>query len=172
MLKQIMRKFKQKRDPIGFARSQGVTVGEHCRLLSFGFGTEPWLITLGDHVLISGNVSFLTHDGSTWVFREQENYKNVVKYGAINIGDNCFVGYGSIILPNVTIGENSIVDAGSVVTKDVPSGSVVAGVPAKIVCTTEEYAEKCKRNTPPYDVDAYKTDKRSEVLKMLGLDKK
>ena len=57
------------------------------------------------------------------------------------------------------------------VTKDVPPGSVVAGVPARVICTTEEYADKCLKNTPEYDVEAYKKDQKSEVLKMLGRNK-
>ena len=50
-----------------------------------------------------------------------------------HIGKNCFIGGQSIILPGVRIGDGSIVGAGSVVTKDVPSGSAVAGNPARIV---------------------------------------
>ena len=53
--------------------------------------------------------------------------------GKIDIRDNVFVGFGAIILPNVTIGPNAIVSAGSVVRSDVAEGDVVAGVPAKRV---------------------------------------
>ena len=171
IIKKLIKRYKQSRDPIAYARSIGVTVGEGCELLSSNFGTEPWLITIGDHVLISGNVTFLTHDGSVWVFMDRPKYRHVVKYGAITIGNNCFIGNRATILPGVTIGDDSIVGAGSMVTKDVPPGSVVAGVPARVICTTEEYAEKCLRNTPEYDVEAYKKDQKSEVLKMLGINK-
>ena len=171
MIQKLIKRYKQWKDPIAYARSIGVSVGVGCRLLSFNFGTEPWLITIKDHVLVSGNVTFLTHDGSTWVFRELPKYHNVVKYGAITVGNNCFIGNGATILPGVTVGDNSIVGAGSVVTKDIPSGSVAAGVPARVICTTEEYAEKCLRNTPEYDVEAYKKDQKSEVLRMLGISK-
>lgn len=140
IVKKIVTRYKKAKDPVAYARSIGVTVGEGCRLLSSNWGTEPWLISLGKRVCISGNVTFLTHDGSIWVFRNQPKYKDVLKYGAISIGDNCFIGYNATILPGVTIGANSIVGTGSVVTKDVPPNSVVAGVPAKVICTTEEYA--------------------------------
>ena len=172
LMKKVKRRIMMSRDPVAYAKSIGVNVlGDRNKFLSCDFGTEPWLVTIGSHVLISGNVTFLTHDGSVWCFREEERYKNILKYGAIKIEDNCFIGNGSTIMPGVTIGKNSIVGAGAVVTKGVPEGSVVVGVPARVICKSEDYAEKLLRNTPDYDVEAYKKDQKSEVIKMLGLNK-
>ena len=64
--------------------------------------------------------------------------------GAVKIGNNVFIGYGAIILPGVNIGNDVVIGAGSVVSKDVPSGSIVAGVPAKVIKTTEEFIESIK----------------------------
>lgn len=154
--------------PIPFARKLGVTVGESCKFNGHpSFGSEPYLITIGNHVELSGRIEFITHDGATWVFREKERYKDVIKYGKITIGDNCFIGAQTMILPGVTIGKDSIIGAGSLVTKDVPSGVVVAGRPAKYICTTEEYAEKCLANTPEYDLKRYNEDKKEELLRIL-----
>ena len=50
-------------------------------------------------------------DGATWCFRNEPAYKDVIKYGKISIGDNCFIGANVTILPGVTIGPNSIVGA-------------------------------------------------------------
>lgn len=136
---------------------------------SHNWGSEPWLIKIGSHVRITADVQFITHDGGTWVFRDQEKYKDVIKYGAIVIKDNCFIGLGSIIMPGVTIGPNSVVGAGSVITKDVPEGTVYAGNPAKFICRTEEYAEKCYGNMPHYDIKAYHKNIEKEVLRALGL---
>jgi maltose O-acetyltransferase len=62
----------------------------------------------------------------------------------ITIGDNVFIGWGSIILPGVTIGSNVVVAAGSIVTRDIPDNCVVAGNPAKKIKNIESYIEKYK----------------------------
>lgn len=107
-------------------------------------------------------------DGATWCFRDEPAYKDVIKYGKISIGDNCFIGANVTILPGVTIGPNSIVGAGSVVTKNVEPDSVYAGVPARRICSLREYADKCLENTPAYNKEAYCRDKKKEVLRILN----
>lgn len=69
-----------------------------------------------------------------------------------------------MILPNVKIGDNSIVAAGAVVSKNIPSGEVWGGVPAKFILTTAAYAEKCFVNTPPYDYVNYQSNFKEEVI--------
>lgn len=65
--------------------------------------------------------------------------------GEIRIGDNCFIGAGVIILPGCSIAANTIVGAGSVVTNSVDrEGLVIAGNPARVVCTVQDYYEKNK----------------------------
>ncbi len=130
------------------------------------FGSEPYLVSIASRVYIAGNVSFITHDGGTILFRHKEGYKDVVKYGRITIHENVLVGYGSIILAGVTIGENSIVAAGSVVSSDVPPNSIVRGNPAKVVARLEDYMKYCLENTPEYNREDYKTNKREVLLKI------
>ena len=155
-------------NPIQYARKIGVLVGEDCRFISMpDFGSEPYLIEIGNHVTISADVAMITHDGGTWCVRNKEKYKGIFKYGKIIVKDNCFIGMRSIIMPGVTIGKNSIVAAGAIVTKDVPENSVVAGVPAKVIKNTMDYADDIFNNMPQYNSDNYKINKKEELLKIL-----
>jgi acetyltransferase-like isoleucine patch superfamily enzyme len=149
-------------------RRQGLNMSPDCRFMGFpSFGSEPWLITIGPHVTIAPGVTFITHDGGTWVFREQERYSRVIKYGRIIVHRNCFIGDGATLMPGISIGPDAVVAAGAVVTRSVPPGTVVAGVPARVVCTVFDYAERCLTRTPEYDVEAYLKDKRREVLRVI-----
>lgn len=121
-------------------REMGVRIGERCRIYTANFGSEPWLIRIGNHVCISNDVTFVNHN-LNWPF--QDKYDSLTGFGKIEIHDNCQIGVGVLILPNVTIGPNSVVGAGSVVTKDVPPNTVAAGNPARPICTLEEYEKKC-----------------------------
>ena len=150
------------------AVKDGMKVGKGVSVMKgVSFGSEPYLITLDNEVRISTNVSFITHDGGTWAFRDRPEYAEVIKYGRINVGERTFIGSGSIIMPGVTIGKRCVIGAGSVVTKNIPDGSVVAGVPARVIMTTEEYAQRCKASLKDYDIEAYKKDKKTYLLKWL-----
>lgn len=158
---------KIRNNPTAYAKEIGVNISDDCRIIEWpNWGSEPYLITIGKHVTISYECAFLTHDGGTWVFREEEKYKNVIKYGKINIGNNCFIGARTTIMPNVTIGDNCVIGACSLVNKSIPSGEVWAGVPAKFICKTEEYANKCLENTPDYDRTNLLNNKKDELLKL------
>lgn len=122
------------------ARALGVKVGKNCRLFSSNFGSEGYLIEIGDHVTITDGVQFITHDGGIWVFRHQDPEADV--FGKIVIGNNVFIGINTIILPGVRLGDNTVVGAGSVVTKSFAGNQVIAGNPARIICTLDEYRQK------------------------------
>lgn len=168
-MKSLIRKLLNLRGELRLKRAlaDGMTMGTGCRILApVYFGTEPWLISIGNDVSISANTEFTTHDGGTWAFRRRPGFEDVVKYGRITIKDNVMIGISVIIMPGVTIGPNAVVGAGSVVTKDVPPGVVVAGNPARVICTVDEYAQKCKERMRPYDVEAYKRDRKAETLRV------
>ncbi len=132
------------------AITRGMKVGKNCQFISPGpnFGSEPYLITIGDNTTVSFDVAFVTHDAGTRVLRnlapQGSKEKQTVIYGEIKIGNNCFIGCRSTILPGVEIGDNSIIGAGSVVNRNIPANSVAAGVPCKVICSLEEYKEKHK----------------------------
>ncbi len=132
------------RDSVKYARSIGVKVGKGCRLIATDFGSEPYLITIGDHVSIT-NSSFITHDGGVWVFRNEFPEIDIVK--PITIKNYVFIGYGCIILAGVTIGNNVVIGAGSVVTKDIPDNIVAAGVPARVIKSIQSYKSKAINNS-------------------------
>lgn len=120
--------------------AMGMTVGENFGRLN-GVILDPshcWLITIGNHVTMAPRVHILCHDAST------KQFLGHTKIGRVTIGDNVFIGAESVVLPGVTIGSNVIIGANSTVTKDVPDNMVVAGSPARVICTLEEYLQKEK----------------------------
>lgn len=167
ILTKIYYELLKRRNPIKYAKTIGVTVGKNCRLMgSPNWGSEPWLISVGDNTLISFECAFITHDGATWTFRREEEFKDIVRFGKIEIGNDCFIGARSIILPNVKIGDKSVVAAGAVVTKSIPDGEVWGGVPAHFITTTEKFAERCKKENPVYDKDEFKKNPKKEITKI------
>lgn len=103
--------------------------------------TRPYLIKIGKNVQITRGVTILTH-GYDWSV--MKNQKGVVlgSAGEVIIGDNVFIGMYTTILKNVHIGNNVIIGANSLVNKDLESGFVYAGNPAKKICSVEEYFVK------------------------------
>ena len=83
--------------------------------------TNPKGVSIGDDTYIAFDAAILAHDMSRLVHKD------------VHIGERCFVGARSIVLPGVCIGDEVVIAAGSVVTKDVPSNSLVAGNPAKVI---------------------------------------
>lgn len=135
----------KKKSHVEIARRIGVKVGNGCSILANPytcFSTEPYLVEIGDNVRITAGVRFHTHDGAVWVLRNLYNKSNIDMFGTIKVGSNVFIGTESIILPNVTIGDNVVIGSGAIVTKDVPSGEVWGGCPAKKISTIEDYYKK------------------------------
>lgn len=144
-LKQVKDVIHCKLNPVSYARSIGVKVGENVRFYGAHpsmFSTEPWLITIGNDVHITNGVQFLTHDGGTLVTNKE--VPGFVVTGRITIGNNVYIGLRSMILPGTTIGDRCIIGAGSIVTKDIPINSVAVGTPARVLRTVDSYIEKLK----------------------------
>ena len=132
-------------------RKKGAKVGDNVQIIDRSrFLYEPWfanLIEIEDNVVISAGVRLVSHDSS---------YANIagglpIKYGRIVIKKNAYIGVNAILLCGITIGENALIGAGSVVNKDIPSNSIAAGNPAKVIDTLEngleKYRNKISNNT-------------------------
>lgn len=123
------------------------------------WSSEPYLITIGNHCQITSGVRLFTHGGGNVA---RDKYPDFDVFGKIVIGDWVYIGSGSLIMPGVTIGDNVLVAAGSVVTRSVPPRTIVAGNPARVVGTVDDYIE---RNLP-YNLNS-KGLTRSEKRKLL-----
>lgn len=106
-----------------YLKRVGMTIGSGVKIslnskLDF---TNPKGIHIGDDTYVAFDAVLLAHDMS----------RNINK--DVVIGERCFIGARSIIMPGVTIGDEVVVAAGAVVTKDVPDNVIVAGNPSKII---------------------------------------
>lgn len=143
-LKRIKRKLfgNPEQQEMKYLLEHGLHVGKNFQCFSpYAFDSNwPWLISVGDDVLVSTGVKILSHDAST-------NFVDAhTKIGIVDIGNHVFTGANTTILPNVRIGDDVIVGAGSVVSKDIPAGSVCAGNPARVICSIEEHREKHQKS--------------------------
>ncbi|WDY60205.1 acyltransferase [Pseudomonas sp. PSKL.D1] len=110
--------------------------------------TDPTLVRIGNCVGMS-DCTLIGHDAVVMLIEHLYD-KQLDSVGYIDIRDNSFIGHGAIVMPRVTIGPNAVVAAGAVVTKDVPPGMVVAGNPAKVICSLEELASRVEARCNAY----------------------
>lgn len=117
---------------VEYQRSKGAKIGEDVVLINCRIDDQfQYLLSIGNHVTITG-ATILTRDAST------KRALGFTKCGRVDIGDNVFIGDGSVILPNTKIGNRVVVGAGAVVAKNIPDDSVVIGNPCKILCSYDD----------------------------------
>lgn len=121
------------------AIQDGVTLGKANYIESRFWGSEGYLITIGDHCQITTGVKMFTHGGGQVLRYEHPNFDS---FGKVVVGSYVYIGARSLIMPGVTIGDHVLVAAGSVVTKSIPSNVVVGGNPAKIICSLKTFEER------------------------------
>lgn len=135
---------------VEIAISNGLKIGRDCNIQSECIidWSHCWLIEIGDRVTLAPRVHILAHDAST------KRSLGYTALGGVKIGNDVFVGAGTIILPNVEIGDRVVIGAGSIVSRSIPSNSVAVGNPARVVGSYEDYVAKRKKQMevmPCYD---------------------
>ena len=101
---------------------KGVFINAGCKFQDQGG------IYIGDHCLLGHNTTIATLNHGML----PEERGDLIP-SPVHIGNNVWIGSGSIILPGVTIGDNAVIGAGSVVTKDIPNDMIAVGSPARVI---------------------------------------
>ena len=148
LLKRFVDRIQRNKDIVTYLREKGVKIGEGCEIYSVeSFGSEPYLVEIGNNVRINSGVSLVTHDGGVWVLRNlNPAFKEADLFGKIIIHDNVHIGTNAIIMPNVEIGSNCIIGCGAIVTHDIPDNSIAVGVPARVIESIDEYIKKHEKS--------------------------
>ncbi len=153
LLKKILLKIKYgpkatNKSYTNYLRKKGIIIGSNVEFnspwtIDIDY-IKPWLVSIGNNVLISSHVRIISHGADRRIL--QNKYGDVLgSSGQILIGDNVFIGIGTIILKNVKIGDNVVIGAGSVVTKNLDSNGVYAGNPARFIMSLDDFYEKRKK---------------------------
>jgi len=108
----------------------GVRLGNRVEINNFSIVNGTGGVDIGDDTLIGPGVRIISYQH---LFAAGQTIRSQPSEGKpIRIGRDCWIGTNAIILAGVTIGDGAVVAAGAVVTRDVPSGTVVAGIPAVV----------------------------------------
>ena len=172
-LRRLSENFLMKRNQVQYWKNKGVNFyggGKDIELYpGVDFGSEPYLVEIGNHVRLNKGVTIVTHDGGVWVLRKmKEECKDIDLFRPVHIGNNVHIGHNSIIMPGVHIGDNCIIGCAAVVTHDIPDNSVAVGVPARVIETIEQYEQK---HIDEFEHTKYmsRTEKQEYLSKKFGL---
>ena len=152
IIKKIFRKLLNRQTTesyVKFLKDKGILIGEDFNIKGdvehiIIDVTRPSLVTIGAHVTINRNFCLYTHDFVSGVFLHKYN-DFLPSSGKVTIGNNVRFGANCTVLKGVTIGDNCFIAAGAVVTKDIPANSIAGGVPAKVICSIDNYYNKRKQ---------------------------
>lgn len=144
IIKKVLHRGPSVEETIAYLKNNGAQIGENLNVYGRRLNIDtcfPFMLHIGNEVEITADVCILNHDYS-WCVIKKYSGELLGGVGYVHIGDNVFIGTGATILMNTHIGNNTIVGARSVVSGKYPDNVVIAGCPARVVCTIEEYIEK------------------------------
>lgn len=148
---------------IGYFRRQG----DRCFFVPYNYGTEPYLLSFGDNVYVASDVRFITHDVAAKMFHYMEpRHRHTSRVGSIEVGSHVFIEAGATILYDVKIGDRVIIAAGALVERDLPSGGVYGGIPARKLFDFDDYMARSReysRHVPWTDEDPPAERKRLQL---------
>ena len=167
LLRRILNKLKQFGEAFypleEQARRAGVNIGSDNFIASHFWSTEPYLISIGNNCQLTADCQVFTHGGGGAVRFQLPDFDC---FGKVTMGDYVYIGKRALIMPGVTLGNHVLVAAGSVVTKSVPDNMVVAGNPARIICTISEYIERNEK----YNTHSKKMSPEKKREMLLSMD--
>ena len=127
-------------------------MGNKCMVMFRKIPLYPKLISIGDNVWIASDVLLVTHDVIHRMLNNSIEGKGFQEnLGCIDIRDNVFIGANTTVLSNVTIGSNTIIAADSLVNKSIPGNGVYGGIPARYICSMDDFVNK-RRNSPKIEI--------------------
>lgn len=130
---------------VKYLKKKGARIGErtklNCRVEAFG--SEPYLVTIGEDCLFAADVRFITHDGGIGVLNNLGFFgdTHMDSIAPITVGNNVYIGTGAYIMAGVRIGNNVVIGAGAIVTRNISDNTVAVGVPAKPVESLDDYCK-------------------------------
>lgn len=183
--KRLLQTLKMWSMPGNLARTQYLkksnvfySMGDHCSIMSRRIPLFAKLIKIGNNVHLASNVTLVPHDITHAMLNRSEYVKQLTRsiiqedyrfrelVGCIEIGDDVFIGAGTTVLSNVRIGSNVIIGANSLVNKDIPDNCVAAGVPARVICSLDEYVRKrLSAESYPIEMAPYNAKNHELVIK-------
>ena len=116
--------------PLTLAFGKTVSIGDNTYINSNLTLVDDYIINIGSGVLMAPNVT-ISATGHP-VHYKLRPHGEMYSF-PVTIGDNVWIGSGTIIMPGVTIGSNSVIGAGSIVTKDIPADCIAVGNPCKVL---------------------------------------
>ena len=144
-------------------------IGDNVTIMDRKIPLYAKLIRIHNNVRVASNVTFATHDITHFVLNNMPGH-SINEYsetiGCIELMDNTFIGTNCTIIGGVRIGPKAVVAAGAVVTKDVPENSVVGGVPARYICSFDEWMSK-RKNDYPLELAPKHQDVSDELAKYM-----